>query len=54
MNNTEIQRFKSKGGVEFTINVFGKDEKHTLPEDMTVEEFKSFVLSLTDNTVFNL
>ena len=54
MNNTEIQRFKSKGGVEFTINVFGTEQKHTLPEDMTVEEFKSFVLSLTDSEVFDL
>jgi len=31
MNKTEVQRFKSKGGEEFTINVFGSEQKHTLP-----------------------
>jgi len=55
MNATKVESFKSKAGaVEFTISVFGKDEKHTLPEDMTIEEFKSFVLSLTKNEVFDL
>ena len=43
-----------KGGEEFTINVFGSEQKHTLPNDMTIEEFKSFVLTLTDNEVFDL
>ena len=54
MNKTEVQRFKKKGGEEFTINVFGSEQKHTLPEGMTIEEFKSFILTLTHNEVFDL
>jgi hypothetical protein len=55
MNKTAAEGFKSKAGaVEFTISVFGAEQKHTLPEDMTIEEFKSFVLSLTNNEVFDL
>lgn len=55
MNKTAAEGFKSKAGaVEFTISVFGADQTHKLPEDMTIEEFKSFVLSLTNNEVFDL
>ena len=55
MNATNVESFKSKAGaVEFTISVFEKEQKHNLPVDMTIEEFKSFVLTLTDNEVFDL
>ena len=55
MNATKAESFKSKAGAaKFTISVFGAEQEHTLPEDMTIEEFKSFVLSLTNNEVFDL
>jgi len=55
MNPTKAESFKNRtGAVEFTISVFGTEQKHTLPVDMTIEEFKSFVLSLTNNEVFDL
>ena len=45
-----------KGSTFTTINVFGTDadQKHDLDEKMTIEKFKSFVLTLTDSKPFNL
>lgn len=37
------------GATEFTLSIFGVEQKHTLPENMTIEDFKSYVLTLTDN-----
>jgi len=44
----------SLSGKEFDIEVFGKAQKHSLPENMTIEKFKSFVLTLTGNKPFYL
>ncbi len=44
MKEEEIKEWLAKGGdIEISIN--GKTEKHTLPDDMRVEKFKSYILS---------
>jgi hypothetical protein len=44
MKEEEIKEWLAKGGdIDITIN--GNTEKHTLPDDMSVEKFKSYILS---------
>jgi len=44
MKEEEIKEWLAKGGdIEISIN--GKKEKPTLPDDMSVEKFKSYILS---------
>jgi len=55
MNNNDKESLAVKEGAkEFTLKIFGEEQKHTLPENMTIEEFKSFVLILTENKPFDL
>ena len=55
MSKSKADEQKTKDGAkEFTLSIFGKEEKHTLPENMTIEDFKSYVLTLTDNKPFYL
>jgi hypothetical protein len=37
MSDTEKNSFENKDGAkEITISIFGKEEKHNLPDDMTI------------------
>ena len=55
MNNTDKKSLAGKDGAkEFTLKIFGEEQKHTLPGSMTIGEFKSYVLTLTENKPFNL
>jgi hypothetical protein len=55
MNNNDKKNLAGRDGAkEFTLKIFGDEQKHTLPENMTIEEFKSFILTLTENKPFNL
>jgi len=52
MNESEAKKLSGK---EIKIKIDDKDEiTRSLPGDMTMERFKSFVLTLTDNQPFYL
>ena len=53
MKEEEINEWKAKGG-EIYITINGETGKHTLPDEMSVEKFKSYILSKNKKKPFNL
>jgi hypothetical protein len=51
MNEEDRKTYK---GSTTTINVDGKDHEEDLDDNMTIEKFKSFVLTLTKSKPFFL
>jgi len=53
MRDEEVNTIK-EGGAEFKISIDGKETSVTLSDDLTLEKFKSFLLTKTDNKKFYL
>ena len=50
----KLEEVKALTGTDTIISIDGKEQTHSLPDDMTIEKFKSFLLTLTGNKRFDL
>jgi len=51
----KLEEVEALKGTDTIISIDGHSSKtHSLPDDMTIEKFKSFLLTLTDNKRFDL
>jgi len=51
----KLEEVEALTGTDTIISIDGHSSKtHSLPDDMTIEKFKSFLLTLTKNKRFDL